>query len=99
MDAPLSIISPTVVKKITPTRKKTTDDGEEKKTKSLRLARKVHQTTADSKSLETTKLTKKQKKDETNTEEETDVGNTLQSKCHVTLPFRFRKNQLLQVKN
>ncbi len=74
IDEPLTIISPAVVKKITPNRKKTNDNGEEKKVKSLRLARKVHQLTDDSKTIETTKLTKKQqKKDETNTEEETVV--------------------------
>jgi len=57
------------VKKITPTRKKTNEDGGEAKIKSLRLARKVQ----DSKPIETTKLTKKQKTEEMNTEEESDV--------------------------
>lgn len=59
IDLPLAIISPAVVKKITPNRKKTTNEGEEQKVKSLRLTRKVQQITDDVKSIETTKLTKK----------------------------------------
>ncbi len=65
IDVPLPIISPAIVKKITPSRKKTTDDGgEEKPAKSIRLIRKAQQTTDDSKSNETIKLTKKQKEEE-----------------------------------
>ncbi len=64
IDTPLTIISPTVIKKTTPNRKKTNDNGEEKIVKSLRLARKVHQITNDSKSIETSKLTVKQKNEE-----------------------------------
>ncbi len=63
LDEPLTIISPTVVKKITPTRKKTNEDGEEEKVKSLRLTRKVQES----------KLTKTQKTEEMNTEKEIDV--------------------------
>jgi hypothetical protein len=63
LDEPLTIISPTVVKKITPTRKKTNEDGEEKNVKSLRLTRKVQES----------KLTKIQKTEEMNTEKEIDV--------------------------
>lgn len=64
IDEPLPIISPIVTKKTTPSRKKITEEGDEKKTKSLRLARKVQ----DSKPIETTKLIKKQKTEETHTE-------------------------------
>ncbi|CAF4053236.1 unnamed protein product [Rotaria sp. Silwood2] len=70
IDVPLPIISPAVGKKITSNRMKTDDQGEEKKTKSLRLTRKVHQIKHDTKSIETTKLTKQQ---EINTEEKTDT--------------------------
>lgn len=70
IDEPLPIISPIVTKKATPSRKKITEEGEEKKAKSLRLARKVQ----DSKPMETTKLIKKQKTEETHTEEDADVG-------------------------
>ncbi|UJR31077.1 hypothetical protein I4U23_018586 [Adineta vaga] len=70
IDVPLPVISPTVVKKATPIRKKLSNDGEEKQTKSLRLTRKVQQTTDELKPIETTKLTKKIKKEGINIEEE-----------------------------
>ena len=66
IDEPLAIISPAVVKKSTPSRKKANEKGEEKNAKSLRLVRKVN----DLKSAETTKLTKKQKNDEMNVKED-----------------------------
>ena len=69
IDEPLPIISPTVTKRSTPGRKKKNDEGEAKKVKSLRLARKVQ----DSKSMESTKLIQKQKSDEINSVEEADV--------------------------
>ncbi|CAF3570624.1 unnamed protein product [Rotaria socialis] len=78
-DVPLPIISPNVVKKVTPNRTKTDELGEEKKKNSIRLARKVHQVKQDSKSIETTKLTKQQKQ-EINTEQETEVPITLVKK-------------------
>ncbi|CAF0736953.1 unnamed protein product [Adineta steineri] len=69
IDKPLAVISPTVTKKITPNRKKKADDNdEEKKPKSIRLIRKVQQTTDDSKILETSKLIRKQ-----DTEEDSDI--------------------------
>ncbi|CAF1142382.1 unnamed protein product [Adineta ricciae] len=65
IDAPLSVISPTVVKKgTTPVRKKLSNDGDEKQTKSLRLTRKVQQTADETKSIDSNKSAKKIKKDE-----------------------------------
>lgn len=84
LDEPLNIISPTVVKKTTPNRrKKSSDEEKDKKVKSLRLARKVH-ITEDSKSMETSKLTRKEEEEQTTKmDEETVVSFSLFTKLGI----------------
>ena len=67
IDAPLPIISPAVTKKTTPTRKKASNDGDEKKTSSIRFTRKVSSKTDEQTSSENVE---KSKKDEINTSTE-----------------------------
>lgn len=71
IDSPLPIISPNVVKKITPTRTKPDELGEEKKSKSLRLARKVQQTKEPRSTETSSHLTKKSSVDLRNDKGET----------------------------
>ena len=76
LDAPLPIISPAVAKKSTPTRKKPSTDGEEKKALSIRFTRKVQsKTDADTSSENIDKL----KKDESNTSTEVVMRRSLHS--------------------
>ena len=93
IDAPLSVISPTVVKKgTTPVRKKLSNDGDEKQTKSLRLTRKVQQTADESKTIESSKSAKKVKKDD-----ETEVRLHLFAML-CTVRWLFRKSRQLFVR-
>ncbi|CAF1090416.1 unnamed protein product [Rotaria sordida] len=80
IDEPLPIISPSIVKKITRTQTKIDAHNEEKKTKSIRLTREVHQIKHDSKSIETTKLIKQREiintEEKTNTKEKSIINPT-----------------------
>lgn len=93
----MPIISPSVAKKITPNRTKTTDECESKKAKSIRLTRKVQQIKDDSlKVMETTKLV--QQEENQPNEEKTAVRSTLLSENQQNLSFSFRlMKNLLQI--
>lgn len=67
IDAPLPIISPAVPKKTTPTRKKASNEGDEKKALSIRFTRKVSSKTDEQTPSENVD---KSKKDEINTSTE-----------------------------
>jgi hypothetical protein len=97
IDEPLPVISPTVVKKVTPTRNKTDADGEEKKAKSLRLTRKAPSTTEEQKPVEAVKSTKKTKKEEVHTEEETEVR--VIALLTLDHALTYRKSRLSLVRN
>lgn len=60
VDVPLPVISPMVAKKVTLGRKKSNTDGEEKKSKSLRLTKKTQLATEELKAVQTEKTSKKE---------------------------------------